>query len=261
MIVEYHRPPTLDLALQLLSRQSPVTVPMGGGTKLNQPSPKPIAVVDLQDLASQPDLGLGQVEQSSSVVKVGAAVTLQSLMGFGSSLPTLSEVLRLEASYNLRQVATVAGSLISANGRSPFAAAMLALDAQLDAINLEQGSFALALGEYLALRSKLPPHSLVRAIEFPTKARLAFQYVARTPADFPIVAVAAAQWPSGRTRLVLAGYGAAPLLAADGPEAAGIEAAARAGYQYAEDEWASAEYRSATVEILAVRCMNQLLGG
>jgi CO/xanthine dehydrogenase FAD-binding subunit len=54
MIVEYHRPPTLDLALQLLSRQSPVTVPMGGGTILNQPSPVPIAVVDLQELASQP---------------------------------------------------------------------------------------------------------------------------------------------------------------------------------------------------------------
>ena len=50
MILEYHRPQTLEAALALLSRQSPLTVPMGGGSALNRPDPTPVAVVDLQAL-------------------------------------------------------------------------------------------------------------------------------------------------------------------------------------------------------------------
>jgi len=261
MIVEYNRPQTLDQALQLLARQSPVTVPMGGGTRLNQPSPQAVAVVDLQTLAAQPESGLGEVHQVGAVLKVGAAVTLQALLDFQALLPALQEVIRLETSYNLRQVATVAGTLVSATGRSPFASALLALDAQMDVTSLAQGSFQLALGDIFALRSKLRPHSLVMAIEIPVRVRLAYQYVARTPADFPIVAAAMANWPSGRTRLALAGFGSAPVLAADGPESAGIEIAARAAFAAAGDEWASAEYRSAMAEILARRCINLLDGG
>ena len=37
MIIEYHRPETIDEALDLLARSQPATVPLGGGTVLNQP--------------------------------------------------------------------------------------------------------------------------------------------------------------------------------------------------------------------------------
>ena len=50
MIIEYYRPQSLEEALELLARPGLTTVPLGGGTVVNQPSPEPVAVVDLQAL-------------------------------------------------------------------------------------------------------------------------------------------------------------------------------------------------------------------
>ena len=84
---------------------------------------------------------------------------------------------------------------------------------------------------------------------------LGYEYVARTPADQPIVCASVVRWPSGRTRLALGGYGTAPLLALDGTEPDGIDVAARSAYSQAADEWASAEYRSDVAGTLALRCL------
>ena len=51
MITAYHRPQTLEEALELLSR--PNILPLGGGTLLSNPQADPVEVVDLQSL----DLG------------------------------------------------------------------------------------------------------------------------------------------------------------------------------------------------------------
>ena len=50
MITAYHRPGSLDEALKLLSRRSPVTVPLGGGTVLSHQRGEGIEVVDLQQV-------------------------------------------------------------------------------------------------------------------------------------------------------------------------------------------------------------------
>jgi hypothetical protein len=73
--------------------------------------------------------------------------------------------------------------------------------------------------------------------------RLAYEYVARTPADWPLVCAGVAAWPSGRTRVALGGFGEAPWLAMDGPTAHGAEFAAADAYSQAGDAWATAEYR------------------
>jgi CO/xanthine dehydrogenase FAD-binding subunit len=104
----------------------------------------------------------------------------------------------------------------------------------------------------------------------PLNARLAFDCVARTPADKPLVCAALAQWNSGRTRLALGGYGQSPLLAMDGTEAEGIDAsatdfvlrsvqaAARNAFHEAADEWSSAAYRMDVAATLAKRCLESL---
>jgi CO/xanthine dehydrogenase FAD-binding subunit len=89
----------------------------------------------------------------------------------------------------------------------------------------------------------------------PLNVKLAFEYVSRTPADKPIVCAALAQWNSGRTRLVLGGYGKSPMLAMDGTEADGVDVAARNAFHEATDEWASAEYRMDVAATLAKRCL------
>ena len=67
--------------------------------------------------------------------------------------------------------------------------------------------------------------------------------------------MALARWPSGRTRLAVGGYGNTPLLAMDGIESGGLEAAARNAFDGANDSWASAEYRQEVAGILVSRCL------
>ena len=96
------------------------------------------------------------------------------------------------------------------------------------------------------------------ALQYSSIPQMAFTYVARSPADQPIVCVAVARWPSGRTRVVLGGYGTAPVMVMDGPEPGGAVAAARDAYSHASDGWASAEYRQEMAAVLTQRCLDSL---
>lgn len=249
MIVEYHRPKTIEEALSLLARPEPITVPLGGGTFLNRPSLAPIAVVDLQAM------GLNNIDSKGKTITVGATVTLQQLLEFPETPLALKQALRHEATYNLRQMATVAGALVISDGRSPLATSMLALGAEL---TFQPGDHDVELGDFLPLRDEHRIGKLITHISIPNNVQLIYDYVARTPADRPIVCAAVAQWPSGRTRVVLGGYGQAPMLALDGPEPSGAESAARDAYHEAGDQWASGEYRRATAVTLVERCVATL---
>lgn len=256
-VVEYHRPKTLQEALELLKRKEPRTLPLAGGSDLNQPSSQAVAVVDLQEL------GLDSVETRGTTLVLGATLTLQMLLEVPDLPLALRKAVELEAAYNLRQVATVAGTLVAASGRSPFTTTLLALDAALYGLDASQADAAappqpVTMGEFLPFRVERLPGFLITQIMLPVNARLLYQYVARTPADKPIVGVAVAVWPSGRTRVALCGYGDQPLLAMDGPERVGAAAAVRNAFSRAEDEWASSEYRQAAAEILVQRCLEEL---
>ncbi|HJR80346.1 MAG TPA: FAD binding domain-containing protein, partial [Anaerolineales bacterium] len=206
MIRAYHRPKTLDEALILLTQ--PNMYPLGGGTLLSKITGDSVEVVDLQSL------GLNTIKKSGNALEIGATVTLQQLLENEDSPDALRSALRLEAPLNLRNAATVAGSLVSCDGRSTFATVMLAADAKLTSIANQQ-SETVSLGEYLPLR----PRGLITSVTMPLNIKLAFEYVSRTPADKPIVCAALAQWNSGRTRLAVGGYGKSPTLAMDGTEA------------------------------------------
>lgn len=257
MIIEYHRPRTLEAALELLARSEPRTLPLGGGTVLNRPSGEAVAVVDLQAL------GLDGVQVSGNHLVVGATVPLARLAKQPELQPALKQAIDLELNFNLRQVATAAGALVSADGRSGFVAALLALDAELELRAQARGAFPevekVRLGDLLALRERLLRGRLITQIMIPLKVRLAYEVVARTPADLPIVCTAVGRWNSGRTRLVVGGFGTAPGLAMDGPDEGGAEAAARTACAETEDEWGSAAYRSDVAGKLVKRCLEDLL--
>ena len=254
MILEYHRPSKIEDVMSLLARTDPPTIPLGGGTALERFSTRPVAVVDLQSL------GLNTVQRLGNMLEIGATLTLQNLADTLKhdkleNLAGLHQAIAREATYNLRQVGTVAGALVTAGGRSSFATAMLALDANLW---LEPGEEQVCLGDLLPLRPGRLSQRLITRITIPLNARLAYETVARSPADLPIVCAAVAVWPSGRTRVALGGFGSSPALAFDGTEAEGVEIAARAAYSQAGDEWASAEYRQEMAGVLVKRCANQL---
>jgi len=247
MILAYHRPESLSEALQWLARSEPTTVALGGGTALNRASDSDFEVVDLQAL------GIDRLEKGSKTWQLGAMLTLQIMLASDGLDRVLAQAIRHQATYNTRQIATVAGTLVAADGRSPFLTAMLALDAQLMIFKNDADSQKVALGEFLPFRSDYLSGALITQVNIPVSVRLAYHYVARTPADLPILCAAVCQWPSGRTRVALGGYGSTPILAMDGPDATGAEIAARDTYREAGDRWASADYRSEMAATLTNR--------
>lgn len=249
MIVEYYRPQDIQETLDLLDNQTIKTVLMGGGSAIDRYQVTPFAVIDLQDV------GLEEINKKSNFLEIGATVRLQSLFENPQVQEELKRIITLEATYNLRQVATAAGTLIAANGRSPFTTAMLALDASL---TLMPGEEELPLGKVLFMRARKLGSRLITKITIPTNVQLAYEQVARSPADLPIVCAAVATWPGGRTRATLGGFGEAPVLASDGPYQGGEVPAAHDAYSHAGDEWASAEYRQEIAAILVKRCLAKL---
>ena len=248
MITKYYRPQTLEQALALLKQTD--TQPLGGGTLLSRPGSTPVEVVDLQEL------GLNTIHKKGNTLVIGATTTLQQVLENVDIPVALKDALRLEAPLNLRNAATVAGTLVTADGRSTVVTAQQALDAKIT-FNADQ-RIVIAIGEFLPFRPDNLNGRLITQIEMPANVKLVFAAVARTPADKPIVCAALARWPSGRTRLALGGYGKAPLLALDGTESDGLEAAARNTFHEASDEWASAEYRMNVAATLSKRCLEKV---
>jgi len=250
MITAYHRPRSIDEALKLLARSFPVTLPLGGGSVLSHQRGEDIEVVDLQSL------GLNRTSRSGNTLAIGATVTLQQLLEAMETPKAMAPALRLEAPLNLRNAATVGGTLMVCDGRSGFVAILLALDSKVTI--LRPAVETLGLGEFLPMRPNFGRGCLITGIEVPLGAKTEFDYVSRTPSDSPIVAVAVAQWPSGRIRLAVGGHGKMPLLAMDGTGAEGLEAAARNAMHGAADPWGSADYRMDVAATLARRCLARL---
>ena len=247
MIKTYYRPTTLSEALVHLS--NPDTLPLGGGTVVNSPDlrSREIMVVDLQALE------LTHIHKHGNNLEIEACVTLQQLLENEHTPEALNTAIYLEAPLNIRNMGTVAGSLIACDGRSPFATAMLALDAKVTVIGDQSAVYS--LGGLLPIRGEHLRGKLITKVTIPLNAKLAYEYVARTPVDKPIVCATLAQWPSGRTRLALGGWGSSPTLAMDGNESGGVEDAARNATHEATDDWASAEYRVDIAATLSRRCL------
>ena len=258
MIIEYHRPKELKEALELIGRSNPRTYPLGGGSSINQPGDEEFAVVDLQDL------NLNQLQKNQNSFFFGAKVTLQNLLDFFTGLEPdsfagkseLEKAIRHEASFNLRQVASIAGTIVSADGRSAFVTSLLALDAVVKVISQDGEAERINIGDLFPLWKKGNRGKLILEFEIPNNTNFVYQFVARTPADLPIVCCAVNKWPSNRIRGALGGYGDYPKMFFDGTDEGGIQIAAEDAYSQANDHWASSEYRSQIAGMLAKRCVN-----
>jgi putative selenate reductase FAD-binding subunit len=254
MITQYFRPGNLQEALDLISM--PNAFPLAGGTLVNTPEfeqifsitvyPSGISLVDLQAL------GLVHIRKLGNALEIDACVTLQQLLENQHTPEAIKNALRLEAAINIRNAATVAGTLVACDGRSPFATVMLAIDSEL---TMQPQDQKITLGNFLPQRSSFLHKKLITCVTIPLNPNVSFEYTARSPADRPIVCASAAQWASGRTRLALGGYGSLPLLALDGTNVDDIQASARNAFHEAADEWASADFRADVAAILSERCV------
>ncbi len=246
MINQYYRPKTVEEALTLLSAEGERVIPLGGGTQISHRQHEMISVVDLQYL------GLDQVVFEGNSVTLGSTVSLHAIAGNTELQPALRETASKEANFNLRQKATLAGTMVAGDGRSVLLTALLATDVVMSWL---PGSVRQGLGEFLLMRDQKWAGKIIESLKIPANAALKFSSVARSPADLPVICVAMATWPSGRVRIALGGFGAVPILALDAPESGGIEFAIRDALASSTDQWASAEYRQAAAAVLVKRLL------
>lgn len=251
MIVEYHRPSTLESALELIGRKTPETKVLAGGTILNRKNDHPFAVVDIQDLP------LKQITMDGNVLRMGAGVSLQMVIENHETPDLIKKACYRETSYNLRQMSTLGGCIGGGDGKSVLLAVLLAWNAQVE---LHPGNENIPVGEILPLRQKVLSKRLITAVSINLSAKSTYELVSKSPSDFPIAGAAMSQWPNGRTRVCVFGFGDHPLAAMDGSSSAGAEMAARNAFADSEDPHATAEYREKIAPVLVERCLANLSG-
>jgi CO/xanthine dehydrogenase FAD-binding subunit len=198
----YHRPATIDDALDLLQR--PGVVPLGGGTVLNgQPDEVPTEVVDLQAL------GLDEITREGSQVRIGAMATLQTMVDNDSIPPLLRDLAHREAPNTLRNAATIGGTVAAADPESELLAGLLASGAMIE-ISERSGRVTVGLADLLAMRSQLDGNIISNVVvDIGSTGRAA--RVGRTPADTPIVMVAGVRNEAG-VMLAATGVAATPVI-------------------------------------------------
>lgn len=179
---EVHRPRDLDEAIQLLQRADVRTVPLAGGTALvGQRAGEVEAVVDLSDL------GLDSIEFENGLLRLGATATLQSIVEelddtYGGLLAGAAHRM---AGWNLRNAATVGGTLAAGLIHSPLSVVLAALGAEVAVTGQDE---RIPWPAELDLSGRL-----ITAVTVPvykTDVGTAYEQVGRTPADLPIVSAA-----------------------------------------------------------------------
>lgn len=255
----YYRPETLADALRLLAQ--PDTFALAGGVHLLA-GDVPGAVVDLQAL------GLNQVQMANGRLQAGPTLTLDNLAAWlqentPDDAPTalLHQAIRQAGPNTYRHAATLGGVIGARLPDSELLAALLALETTLQLHAPEP--IALSLAHYLAAAER--PSGLITQVEIGwTNGRFASERVARTPADYPIVAIIGWQPDGGSLRLAATGIAARPirLAAAEASLAQGDAATAvqeaQSACTHPGDFRGDAVYRREITAVLLHRLLNTL---
>lgn len=283
-VKEVQRPKTVADALALLARLARPGLPLAGGTtlvpRLVSADNSAEAVVDLSLL------GLDLIALERGMLRLGATATLADVaeneVCASVAGGLLGRAARLSADVNVRNAATVGGTVITGDPSSAFLLALLLLDTEV-LIQTVEGEHAMPLGGFLhapdqALNREAPGGAgqglLTEVRFFPPEGDIGVGWarVGRTPRDRPIVAAAALVVREARVvaraRLALSGVAGVPIRATSVEEALTGESfieetVAEALNNLAEtlnppgDFRGSTEYRRAMAPILARRALQE----
>lgn len=242
-ISQYHRPPTIDEALALLSRTDVTTRPIGGGTSLvGEEIPIEIEVVDLQMACSD------SITENGEAVEIGAMARLQDLVDSSLVPPLLRELALREGPNTLRNAATLGGTIASADPESELLAGLLVHEARI-AISGRGGTSVVPLPGLLADRSLLS-NAIIVSISVGRGGTTAAARTGRTPADTSIVAAVGRSTPGG-SLLAVTGIASTAILVTP-PEIDSLNPPS--------DFRGSSEYRKGLAQTLSARVLSELGG-
>ena len=244
----YFRPKTISELEEILSGvQGEVNFLSGGDynfASLDQSAP----LVDLQSL------GLDQINSDGNTVEIGALATLEQIKEAFQGWDSLQEALSIEAGLNVRNSLSLDNFLRTADGRSPFLCVLLAFAPTIALLPSHQ---SMRLETYLASSQKKPTE-FISTLNLTLPKGLAFEAIARTPKDRPIICMAAAVDDLGNLRIACGGMQNSPQVINISTEPQCAIDLVRQAYQQSDDAWASAEYRQAMSQVLLSRLLQSL---
>lgn len=243
MITQYHRPSTVDDAVDLLQR--PGSVPLGGGTVVTALSDRTsTTVVDLQDLDIAGITILGES------IRIGAMTRLQDLVDSSVVPPVIRELAHREAPNTIRNAATIGGTIGAMDPESELLAGLLAFGANVT-VTGTAGSTEHPL-DGLYDHPDLLNGAIITEVSVPTGGIAAAERTARTPKDQPIVAAVAHRDDSGTTVIAVSGVAGRPVI---------IDLDTLEDLDPPADFRGSGEYRKHLALVLARRVANAVEGG
>ncbi len=171
MITDYKRPKSLLEARSDIKDGWDV---LGGGGYISKHQENFHRVIDLQEL------GLSLCRLKKNKLRFGAMTTLQEMVDFVHTPVELIEIIKREKSFNIRNAASLAGTLICADGRSDILAWFICSGAKLVVEGKET-----ALINYLKSGDK----GLLEEVQLDQQQVTKYEKISRTPDDFTIVGV------------------------------------------------------------------------
>ncbi len=182
MIEGFHKPATIEEALELASRLGERAAFLGGGVELNSSE----GTRDPEQLITLASLGLDEVVVSDDLVSLGACCTYQQLIDC-DRVPEPVRVAAAEiANRSIRNQATLGGAIASDQLVGDLLPALVALGASLDVYG-SVGPARVAVEDWLAERD-----GLITTVAIPRPVRpVAFRAFARSNSErsFLVVAV------------------------------------------------------------------------
>jgi carbon-monoxide dehydrogenase medium subunit len=271
---DYHRPTSLDQAVQLLA-QNPEAKLLAGGHSL-LPAMKlrlaqPSALVDLARVAD-----LNYIRHSGDRISIGAMTThfqIESSALLREKCPLLPQVAAHIGDAQVRNRGTLGGSLVHADPAADWPAAILALDAELEVAS-PRGRRTIRAQDFFVdiMQSAVQPDEILCEIRLPvTSNSVAYAKFAQKASGFAIVGVAAVLGQgAGSIRVGVTGVSAKAYRAAavekeltgkplspDTIRAASAKAAQ--GIDPLNDIHASAEFRAHLATVFCQRALENAL--
>jgi CO/xanthine dehydrogenase FAD-binding subunit len=246
MIKEYFRPKTVEETLGLLEK--PGSIIISGGTFVNSAIHDDITVVDIQDLDFR------YIKKGKDQLIIGSCSTLQDLANNKDIPNAMKQAILHDAPINIRNMATIGGSIVVSSGQPSLSTVLLSMDA---VVQFTPDIGDITYSEFLTDDSLREGRKLISSIRLQLSKTI-FKSISATPESRPIVTVSLSTKQNGKTRLALGGFGKQPLLVFDGLIDDDIVPAAKSAYSGAGDELASSDYRSEMAAVLAKRCVVEM---
>ena len=273
----YHRPGSLEEALELLKEYGDDAKLMGGGIGLiafmKERLMSPAHVVDMKGIPE-----LKKVERGSGRgLRIGAAVTIEELLemeALRKDHAVLYEALAKVADPMIRRRATLVGNLCEAIPWVDSPPALIALDATLEIVGTE-GKRNAQISNFIRgpVDIDLAPNEIVTAVEVPeARGRESAFEKFTAGSEFSVASVAVVLQSEGKKKNPRVVYGAVnsvPIRSAeveeeikDGITPAAVRRAADAAFNHVEcvdDVLASSAYRKHLVKVITTKVLKRMM--